>query len=237
MDSLKSLNNESWNLLHKHNLLRQLIEKEFTDDLISKIKLNDDLLDKLIVKFKEANNIDTDKSYEEWLKNNIINKTSLERNLINNQKLKIFCTENFESKCESYFLKRKKQLDTVVYSLIRVKSPYKAKEMYLRLIEKEAEFGDLSSMYSEGPEKQTRGIIGPIEIEKAHPNLIEILRSSKPKKINKPIQIGPWYLIVRVETYEPAILDSSRKSIMIQELFKDWINAQIDHIIKTTSFD
>ena len=237
MESLKCLNNESWNLLNKHNLLKQLIEKEFTNNLISKIKLNEDSIAKLILKFKEVNNIDTDESYEEWLKTNKINKISLETNLINSHKLKTFCNENFGSKCESYFLNRKKQLDTVVYSLIRVKSPFKAKELYLRLIEKEDEFGDLSSKYSEGAEKQTRGIIGPIEIEKAHPNLIEILRSSKPKRINKPIHIGPWYLIVRVEAYEPAILDSSRKSIMIQELFKDWINEQVDHIIETTSFD
>ena len=58
----------------------------------------------------------------------------------------------------------------VIYSLIRVKDFFKARELYLRIIGNEAEFGDLAAEFSEGIEKKTRGVVGPMPLGRSHPN-------------------------------------------------------------------
>ena len=61
---------------------------------------------------------------------------------------------------EEQFL-RKNDLDTVIYSLLRVKSPGLARELWISLSEGEVTFAELASRFSDGPEAQTKGVIGP----------------------------------------------------------------------------
>ena len=55
-------------------------------------------------------------------------------------RLQKYCMENFGHQVEARFMERKDKLDVFVYSLIRIKDFFKAKELYMRLISKEEEF-------------------------------------------------------------------------------------------------
>ena len=145
-------------------------------------------------------------------------------------KIKLLCKQEFEHKAEARFLERKNKLDVVIYSLIRTKDPFKAQELYLRIIENEADFSDLASIYSEGIEKKTRGIIGPVTVEKAHPLMQEILRTSKPGKTNMPVKVDDSFVVVRVESYDSAKLDEFMKEKMGEELFNDLIESKVNDI-------
>ena len=50
-------------------------------------------------------------------------------------------------------------LDKVQYSLVRVSSENLANELYLRIKEKESTFEEIARKYSEGPDKQSNGIM------------------------------------------------------------------------------
>ncbi|MFM7465479.1 MAG: hypothetical protein ACKO28_08440, partial [Cyanobium sp.] len=61
-----------------------------------------------------------------------------------------YCQEHFLHRAEQRFLGRKQQLDTVIYSLLRVSSEPLANELYLRIAEGEADFAELAATYAEG---------------------------------------------------------------------------------------
>jgi hypothetical protein len=72
------------------------------------------------------------------------------------------CEEHFSHRAEQRFLARKNQLDQVIYSLLRVEDAALARELYLRIAEGEADFAELAARYSQGPERSTRGVVGPV---------------------------------------------------------------------------
>ena len=73
----------------------------------------------------------------------------------------------------------KERLDTIVYSLLRLDSHSLAQEFYLQIANNEANFSDLAGKYSQGPERNTKGIVGPAPLNKSHPILMEKLQPCK----------------------------------------------------------
>ena len=219
MDSLDCLPSKVIYLLHKNKLLKPLIKEELTKSLISKVKVEDKFKEKFIGDFRTKLGIVDEISYERWLKQNKLSNNDLEDITLKEIRYKLYSKENFEHQAEGRFLERKSQLDVVVYSLIRLKDLYKAQEMYLRISGNEADFGDLATMFSEGPENKSRGIVGPVSMEQSHPELVKLLKASKPGEIQPPVKIAQSYVVVRLESYVPATLNDSMRRKMEEELF------------------
>tara|TARA_B100000214_G_C23963082_1_gene626292 strand:- start:177 stop:902 length:726 start_codon:yes stop_codon:yes gene_type:complete len=230
MKALNCLTKECIILLHKNKLLQPLIKSELVQEVIESIHLEDNVKNESIKTFREKLNLQDENVLKEFLiKNNLsidqFNNLSFQKN-----KLKQFYSENFKGKIESRFLQRKDELDIIVYSLLRVSDLYFAKELYLRVSGNEADFGDLAQQYSEGLEKNSRGIIGPGPIGKMNPKLADALRNSKPGEILPPININNQHVIARVEYFEPAQLDDFMKEKMGEELFNIFIDNQVSEI-------
>lgn len=137
------------------------------------------------------------------------------------------CHTQFLHRAEQRFLSRKQQLDTVIYSLLRVSNPALANELYLRIAEGEADFAELAATYAEGPEQATRGVVGPVPLLQAHPILANVLRTSQPGELRPPLAIEPWWLVVRLESLKPASFDEAMQSRMTHELFEEWVEAEV----------
>ena len=230
MKSLDCLTPESITLLNKNKVLRPLIREELITDVLSKVTIEEEIKEQKVKTFLQRTGLDDESKRDQFLKANNISLKDIENNALKPLRLKLFCKNNFSNKIESRFLKRKSELDIVVYSLIRVDDVNVAKELYLRICAKEAEFGELAAMYSWGPERKTRGIVGPITIGKGHPQLIKVLENSKIGEISRPILINDSYLIVRLECLEPAELDDFMREKMSEELFNNWIEEQVNDI-------
>ena len=233
MESFNCLNQESILLLHRNSLLRPLIKSELIKNELRKVSLDKDLEKNTISEFLKNLGVNDDTKYEEWLLNNKMTESDIEQFALKQVKIKLFCKQEFENKIEARFLERKNKLDVVIYSLLRTKDPFKAQELYLRIIENESEFSDIASTYSEGLEKKTRGIIGPVTVEKAHPILQEILRTSEPGKTHTPVKVDDSYVVVRVESYDPAKLNDFMREKMGEELFNDLIESKVNEISQT----
>ena len=223
MDSLNCLNKSTIVLLHKNNLLFPLIKSEIQNRELSNIKISKDSKIEALQKFLKQQNLPDQKSFEKWKEINNLNDSEVENLALNEIKLKKYCKDKFIKKADSRFLERKSDLDIIVYSLLRVKDSDKARELYLRIDDKEAEFSELASKYSEGIEKKTCGIVGPIPISSAHPILIKHLQNKPLGEVQPPIKIEDSYIIVRVESYEPAKLDNFMREKMSLELFNNWL--------------
>tara|TARA_X000001036_G_scaffold436326_1_gene479244 strand:- start:798 stop:1481 length:684 start_codon:yes stop_codon:yes gene_type:complete len=209
--------------------LKPLIKSTLIKSTLSTVKINEKTKLELINSFYEKYQIDT-QQLDNWLIENNLENNDIEDLALENKRLEIFCDEKFRSKIDSYFLERKDQLDIVVYSLLRVKDFFQAKEFFLRITENEADFGDLASKFSEGIEKKTRGIVGPVPIGQSHPKLAELLINSAPGKTQPPIEIDGSYIVVRVELYDPAKLNDYMRKNLQKELFNKSIDSQTNEI-------
>jgi parvulin-like peptidyl-prolyl isomerase len=137
------------------------------------------------------------------------------------------CQAHFLHRAEQRFLSRKQQLDSVIYSLLRVRDAALAHELYLRIAEGEADFAELASTYSKGPEQSTRGMVGPVPLLQAHPTLAERLRTSRPGELQAPIAIDQWWLVVRLERLQSASFDEEMGKRMARELFEEWVEEEV----------
>ena len=227
MKSLECFNEDSISILEKNKLLDPLIKAELIENILSSVPIQDDLRQSTIEKFLNESGFENEDKYNEWLIKNSVDKNQIEEIALNKVRLKSYCKENFGGQVDSRFLERKNHYDNVVYSLIRVKDYFKAREIYLRLESKESEFGDLAASYSEGNERRTRGIVGPVNVGMSHPDLIPFLINGKKGKIDPPFRVAGLYLILRVESYESAKLDQTMREQIVEELFNAWIDEEV----------
>ncbi|BAZ28866.1 hypothetical protein NIES4074_13010 [Cylindrospermum sp. NIES-4074] len=142
-------------------------------------------------------------------------------------KLEKFKETTWGGDIDSYFFQRKSQLDRAIYSLISTSDIGIAQEIYFRIQEGEQSFAQLAREYAQGPESQTDGLVGPVELQTIHPVLAKILSVSQPQQLLPPTQIGDWIVIVRLEKLLPAQLDRSLRQRLLNERFSTWLQAQM----------
>ena len=226
MKSLETLPKEVVRLLHKNRLLLPLIRAELIKDLLCNINIDTQSKTKLVENSKAKLGIDNNEKYHSWLSANKLTEEDFENIAFSKARMDKYCKQTFANKVHNRFLERKNELDIVVYSLIRTSDVFKARELFIRITEGESEFGDTAAKYSEGHEKKTRGVIGPVLVAKAHPKLREHLRNSPIGKVRAPIQIDDSYLVVRVESLDPAKLDDFMQEKIYEELFNNLIESK-----------
>ena len=228
MNKLYNLPKETLQLLHKDGLLQQFIKAEIMFDLISQISIKEELRQQAIGGFLKKKGCTSEALFEKWLLENHHTRKECEDLATLGPRFEKYSIEAFGHKAGSRFLERKNELDIVVYSIIRVKDFFLAREIFFRIQEKEASFGDMAAKHSEGMENKTRGLVGPAPLGRAHPKLVELIKQSKIGEINSPIQIDEFNIVLRLEYYEPAKLDSFMKEKMSEELFNKWIDKETD---------
>jgi parvulin-like peptidyl-prolyl isomerase len=226
MQCLTKFSNESLKILIKHNLLKSLIKSEIIEKLLSSVQIEQSILDESINNILKNKGVTNDEQLQLFLKTNKINKKHLFLEISQSIKRAKYCKENFNHKVDSHFLKRKQNLDQVAYSLIRVKEPFIAREIFLQLNEENANFGDIATKYSEGLEKNSRGLIGPTSLDQAHPLVIEELLKNNCGQITNPFIVDGWNIILRKESYTPAKLDEQMRMKMAYELFENWVDKE-----------
>lgn len=143
-------------------------------------------------------------------------------------RLRRHCERLYRFKAAERFLERKQHLDRVIYSLLRLQDGGLARELYFQLQDGEATFADLAAQYAEGPERATRGIVGPVPLSQAHPQLADRLRTVPVAQVQEPFLVDPWWVLFRLESLTPAIFDDSMALQMCHELFERWLEQAVD---------
>ncbi|WP_204105352.1 MULTISPECIES: peptidylprolyl isomerase [Spirulina sp. CCY15215] len=142
-------------------------------------------------------------------------------------KLEKFKEAQWGAQVEAEFLSNKEQYDRVLFSIIQSEELEVIQELYFRLQEEEAAFGDLAGQYSQGPEAHSNGLVGPIALHNLHPKLAQMLRISQPGQISPPFRVDKWVAIARLERYIPTKFDTTLRQRLIASRFEAWLEAQI----------
>jgi parvulin-like peptidyl-prolyl isomerase len=224
---------ELGNMLVTYQMLPNLVREIAVDRGIAPIECSEAEITQAIKDFYDRLQLKTREQLEEWLDAQGLTRVQLDKIAVRQHKIEKFKQETWNSKVESYFLKRKGQLDKVIYSLIRTKDIGMAQEFYFRLLEGEQNFEDLARRYSEGAEAQTGGLIGPVEISTPHPVIGKLLASHPPGQICPPIKLDQWFVIVRPDKYIPCQLDEPMRQKLINEMFGTWLQAEIKQGLAT----
>jgi parvulin-like peptidyl-prolyl isomerase len=215
------------NLLSRYQILPVIVRELVIDRAIATIECTDDEEISALKQCYDLYQLTDKDRLTQWIDHHYLDHQQLAEIAVRNFKIDKFKQDNWGGKIESYFLKRKGQLDRAIYSLIRTSDLGIAQEIYFRSIEGEQSFAEIARQYSQGAEAQTGGLIGPVELSTPHPAIAQLISTQPLGQICHPIQLEQWYVIIRPEKIIPAQLDEPMRQRLIDELFQAWVQAQI----------
>ena len=143
------------------------------------------------------------------------------------ERIERFQNQIFADEVERQFLSRKLAHDQVIYSIIRVRDGDLAFELHQRLLDEGASFADLAGTFSEGAERDSEGICGPVPFDQAHATVVDKLRGCQEGELLEPFFLVDIWLILRLERWQGARLDDAMRSTMLEELFDQWMEQRI----------
>ena len=171
--------------------------------------------------------IDSPQTLQRWQQQQGLSPEQWQQFVARRWRWLLWCEQNLEAKLNSHYLERKSQLDQVSYSLLRVKDQHLANELHLRIKEGEASFEEIASEYSEGPERQQGGRLGPVPLSQPHPMLAKLLQVSTPGQLWPPKQLENWWIVVRLEELHCTELNDSLKQRLLFELGDQHLEEQL----------
>ena len=230
--TIESLSPETLALLRQHNLLMPLVQCEVIKAAVREIPVSRKEEGELLEEYCRQRGLQAGEQLENHLSHAGLTHADLAWQISLEKRIILHCKNEYLHKAEARFLARKDHLDQIVYSLLRVKDGFLAREMYLRIAEHEEDFNTIAAKYSEGQERFTRGVIGPVPLTQAHPVLADRLRTSKPGDLIEPFLVEGWWLVIRLERYAPARFEKETATKMARELFQEWVNEQSEVKIK-----
>ena len=215
-------------LLAGYQLLTPLLRELIIDGAITASECTPEEIAIARKQFFEQNQITSEEAKIAWTAQRKITAEQLEALAVRGLKVEKFKQATWNNKLESYFLGRKSQLDRVIYSLVRTQDPGIIQELYFRIQEGEQPFAEIARQYSQGPEAETGGLIGPVELSTPHPAIAQMLRLTKPGQLCPPTRLGEWIVIVRLEKFIPAQLDGPMRQRLLNECFTNWLSEQVN---------
>ena len=222
-----------WSLLARHQILLPLLRQSVIADAVAGATLTEEEQQQAKKGWLQQKGIQSPEQLASHLANHGMTEADALWQAELPLRIRHHSHDQFLHRAEQRFLGRKQQLDTVIYSLLRVRGEALAHELYLRIAEGEADFAELAASYAEGPEQATRGVVGPVPLLQAHPILANVLRTSQPGDLQPPLAIEQWWLVVRLESLQPASFDDTMQSRMTHELFEEWVEEDVQQLINT----
>jgi parvulin-like peptidyl-prolyl isomerase len=214
-------------LLAKYQMLPGVVRELILDRAIAQIECSNDEQISALKQLYDLYQLTSEERLQQWLDIRGLKRANLAQIAMRNFKVEKFKYQTWGGKIESYFLKRKSQLDRAIYSLIRTTDLGIAQEIYFRSIDSEQNFSQLAREYSQGAEAKTGGLIGPVDLSTPHPQIAQLIATQPLGKICPPVQLEQWYVIIRPEQIIPAQLDEPMRHRLLDELFQTWLQEQL----------
>ena len=219
-------------LLRRTEAQRPLLRRALEEDIVAAVHLPHQQLTELKQQFREQHNLQSDEALQSWLDQRGWSADDLPLHLARPEALDRFARHRFDPGLEETFLQRKNELDTVIYSLLRVQDRGLAQELWIQLSEGEISFPEAAARYSDGPEAQTKGVIGPMPLGQLQPELADHLRTLRQGELREPITAGHWWVLLRLEQLTPAKLDEPMRQRLRQEQLNAWLEQRCDAILR-----
>ena len=224
-------------LLRRTEAQRPLLRRALEEEITELVALPEERLSELKEQFRQQHQLEDDAAEAAWLEQRGWTTADLQLHLARPEALDRFAQQRFGPGIEETFLQRKPELDTVVYSLLRVQDRGLAQELWIQLSEGEISFPEAASRHSDGPEANTKGVIGPMALGQLQPELADRLRTLRQGELREPITAGPWWVLLRLEQLTPAKLDDAMRQRLLQEQLNSWLDQRCDAVLRGEKLD
>ena len=202
------------------------------DEICQAVHLPQGIERDLVDAFRRQEDLEADADLEQFLTAKGWQRDDLLYFASKAERLQRFQRLMFADEVELRFLSHKADLDQIHYSLIRLSDGDLAFELHQRLLENEDSFEELAARYSEGDERDSGGRIGPVSLSQAHPVLVEKLRISQPGQLWAPFFLVNIWVILRLDHWQGSRLDDSTRQILLEDLFSDWLQKRVEHLLR-----
>ena len=202
------------------------------DEICGAVPLPQAIEKDLIDDYRRQENLDADADLDQFLTAKGWRQEDFLYFATKAERLQRFQRLMFAEEVELRFLSNKADLDQIHYSLIRLHDGDLAFELHQRLLENEDSFEELAARYSEGDERDSGGRIGPVSLSQAHPVLVEKLRISQPGQLWAPFFLINIWVILRLDHWQGSRLDDSTRQILLEDLFSDWLQKRVEHLLR-----
>ncbi|MCP9859324.1 DUF445 domain-containing protein [Cyanobium sp. Cruz-8H5] len=144
-------------------------------------------------------------------------------------RLRRWIETNLHERASDHFHQRAADFDRYVYECIQLSDVEMAHKLHQLLAISESNFGQLATRYSEGEERWTRGLVGPVQASALGPELRSLLTRLRPGEIHPPCRLDGDLRIVRLLHHFPASLDQSLCRQLMWEIFEQDLDASVMH--------
>ena len=222
-------------ILKRQGLWAQFLRSLVIEEAIAETACSPEERSRAVEDWRLQNKLASMDAWKAWMETQSMTQEEVEDIILQPLRLEKFKKATWGSKVEGYFMDRRTALDQVVYSLLRTQDQHLARELYYRIEQQEVSFADCARQYSQGPEKQTGGLLGPVPASQPHPHISKLLTISQPGQLWPPQNLAEWFVIVRLEKFIPAQLDDSMRRRLIDEMYETWLQEQVKQIASSPS--
>jgi len=213
-------------LVRRLELKPQLLRRQQEELIAALVPIDDDWL------ARQRQQVLADRHLQDWLADRGWSDEDFDLHLRLPEALNRFARQRFGPGLEERFLQAQGARDEVIYSLLRVRDPGLARELWIRLEEGEITFAEAAQQFSEGPESHRKGVMGPMPIGALQPpDLAQWLRALRPGEIGPPRVIGEWQVLVRLEKLTPARLDEAMRETLLREELDGFLQQRVQTLL------
>ena len=224
---LKShLNQDGIEFMIENNLMKSYIREIILTERIKNLSVNNNDKKKALKAFMDRNHLKNKEELEKFRIANCYGSKALEGKILKPTKIQYLANNLFSIHANSRFEQRKESMDLVVYSMLRTKNKELSLELYLQIESNEVEFSTIAQRYSEGEERITKGIIGPIPFSQGNPLLMNKLKSLRQGELIEPFDVDGWWIVLRLENLISAKYSESIKSQMCIEMLEEFLDLE-----------
>ena len=152
--------------------------------------------------------------------------------------VRIYAEYLYGPSLEELFISSNGSYDQVIFSMIRSQNSALVRELWIRLNESECSFSDLALTYGQEPEKFRSGLNGPMPLGMVQPaQLVPYLKNLSIHQTSKPIHLGDWYILLRLEHYVPARFDQPMKDFLLNQQMNSFIESRVQLLLNGLPLD
>lgn len=231
------LSSEMLSLLRHHGILRTLFLAQATEELLDPEPLDPETLKRVMQDYRRRHGLATLQQLQDHRSSHGFTNDDLHWQASLPERIKRTSQRLYQSKAELHYLTCKEQFDQVTYSQLLTPNQYLAQEMFLRLNEEEANFGELATQLRKSGQQKGQGRFGPVALANVPAPLTKPLRSCTPGTLLEPIQVQNNWLIVRLEQFQASQFDQAMEQQMCADLFQQEVDRRVDERISSFEAD
>ena len=188
----------------------------------------------------EAEKIRRDKRLEKvsdtmaWLEANLLTSDDWEIALENSLLANKLAHQLLDKEVESFFAQNRLSFEQFIIYQITVPYQKLAQELFYQIEEEEISFYQAAHLYDIDQERRYKcGYLGKMHRQNFQPDVAAALFTD-PLPIGQvvgPIQTEQGFNLFKVEEYIPAELNPQRHQEIVDQLFKNWLNNEINYAI------